>query len=288
VNDSVYNTAPLGTDFMVDVDLIERVEFVPGPGSAVYGSNAFFGVINVITKRGSALGGLAVSAAAGSNETYRGRVSYGRQFDNGLDVLLSSSFYASEGAEALFFKEFDNPLTNNGIALDADGDRFQQAFAKVSYGSFTFQAVYGSRDKHIPTASFGTLFNDNGTHTVDTRSYADLQYRHKVAGGWDLAARVYFDNYDYEGTYVSASPEPDAPPVTEKDIGQGTWFGGEATVSKKLFDRHRVTMGSSYRDHLRQNQIDYNVQPFYQYMMIEGAPQIGVSTFRTKSGYPGL
>jgi len=28
-----------------------RIEFVPGPGSAIYGSNAFFGVINVITNK---------------------------------------------------------------------------------------------------------------------------------------------------------------------------------------------------------------------------------------------
>ena len=266
LNDDIYGQALLGTEFPVDLDLIDRIEVVRGPNSSLYMASAFFGVINVITKRGSALGGLAVSGAAGSHETYRARMSYGREFDNGLDLLLSSTFDASEGPEALFFEEFDDPMTNNGIARNADGDRFRQVFAKVSYGSFTFQGVYGSRDKHIPTGAFGTLFNNPGTHTVDTRSYADLQYQHRIAGGWDLAARLYFDEYDYEGTYVSASPEPDAPPVTQKDIGQGTWLGGEAVVSKKLFDRHRVTVGSSYRDHLRQDQINYTVKPFYKYL----------------------
>ncbi|HTH10691.1 MAG TPA: Plug domain-containing protein, partial [Acidovorax sp.] len=43
-NDNLYDQASIGTDFPLDLDLIDRVEFVPGPGSAVYGANAFFGV----------------------------------------------------------------------------------------------------------------------------------------------------------------------------------------------------------------------------------------------------
>ncbi|MBZ5633003.1 MAG: TonB-dependent receptor [Acidobacteriia bacterium] len=265
LNDDIYGQALLGTEFPVDLDLIDRIEIVRGPNSSLYIASAFFGVINVITKRGGSLGGLAVSGAAGSDETYRSRVSYGRDFDNGLEVLLSGSFYASQGADALFFKEFDNPLTNNGIARNADGDQFQQLFA--DHGSFTFQGVYGSRDKHIPTGSFATVFNDPGSHTVDMRSYADLQYQHKIAGGWQLAARLYFDKYDYEGTYVYSSADPDvASTVTQKDLGYGTWLGGEAVVSNKLFDRHHVTVGSSYRQHLHQDQATYNLQPFSEYV----------------------
>ena len=45
---AVYVQAPVGTDFPFDIDLIERVEFVPGPSAAVYGANAFFGVLNII------------------------------------------------------------------------------------------------------------------------------------------------------------------------------------------------------------------------------------------------
>jgi outer membrane receptor for ferrienterochelin and colicins len=267
LNDDIYGQALLGTEFPVDLDLIDRIEVVRGPNSSLYTASAFFGVINVITKRGGAFSGLAVSGAAGSEGTYRSRVSYGRDFVNGLDVLLSSSFYTSQGASALYFKEFDNPFTNNGIARNVDGDQFRQVFANVSYGNFTFQGVYGSRDKDIPTASFGTLFNDRGTQTVDMRGYADLQYQRKIAGGWQLATRLYFDKYNYEGTYVYSSSDPDqASTVTEKDLGYGTWLGAEAIVSKKLFDRHRVTVGSSYRQHLHQDQATYNLQPFFEYV----------------------
>jgi iron complex outermembrane receptor protein len=49
LNDVVYDQGAIGTEFPVDLDLIDRVEFVPGPGSAIYGSSAFFGVVNVIS-----------------------------------------------------------------------------------------------------------------------------------------------------------------------------------------------------------------------------------------------
>ena len=52
INDNVYDTASIGTEFPVDVDLIDRMEIIPGPSSSLYGNNAFFGVINIITRKG--------------------------------------------------------------------------------------------------------------------------------------------------------------------------------------------------------------------------------------------
>lgn len=42
VNDANFDTASIGGEFFLDVDLIKRVEVVRGPGSSIYGSNAFF------------------------------------------------------------------------------------------------------------------------------------------------------------------------------------------------------------------------------------------------------
>src|SRR5512147_2724178 len=57
-NDNIYDQAFVGTEAIIDVDLIDRVEIVRGPGSSLYGSNAFFAVVNVITKRGGDLKGI--------------------------------------------------------------------------------------------------------------------------------------------------------------------------------------------------------------------------------------
>ena len=69
VNDGTYDMAPIGTDLPIDVSLIERIEIIRGPGSALYGTNAFFAVINVVTRTGANSPGLQVEPQAGSLAT---------------------------------------------------------------------------------------------------------------------------------------------------------------------------------------------------------------------------
>src|SRR5580658_272451 len=52
LNDNIYDGNLLGTDFPIDVDLIDRVEVIRGPNSSLYIASAFLGVVNLITKRG--------------------------------------------------------------------------------------------------------------------------------------------------------------------------------------------------------------------------------------------
>jgi len=69
-NDNIYNQALVGAEGVIDVDLIDRVEIIRGPGSSLYGSNAFLAVVNIVTKRGRDLKGTEVSGEAGSFQTY--------------------------------------------------------------------------------------------------------------------------------------------------------------------------------------------------------------------------
>ena len=50
MNDNYIWSSYVGTDGRLDIDDIERIEVVRGPGSVLYGSSAFFGVINLVTR----------------------------------------------------------------------------------------------------------------------------------------------------------------------------------------------------------------------------------------------
>ena len=77
INNDLNDSAAIDTSFILDVDLIDRVEIIHGPGSVLYGNNAFFGVINVITRQGNQVDGAEVSGMYGSYNAYSGRVTIG-------------------------------------------------------------------------------------------------------------------------------------------------------------------------------------------------------------------
>jgi iron complex outermembrane receptor protein len=264
INDGIYDTAAVGTEFILDVDLIDRVEVIRGPSSSLYGSNAFFGVINVITRRGKELKGTEVSGEAASFRTFKGRATYGNRFGNGLEVLLSGTAFRSEGQD-LFFPEFNDPTTNNGVAEKRDGDKFRSFFSTLAYHDFTFQAAYISREKTIPTGSYGTEFNDPRNRTVDDRYYADLKYDHDIDEKTSIAARVYYDWYGYRGDYAfSDNAINPVPPFrfVNKDDTRNAWWGAEAKLTQRMLETHRLTVGMEYRDYFRQDQRNFDENPF--------------------------
>ena len=267
LNDDIYDQALIGTEFPIDVDLIDRVEVIRGPNSSLYVANAFLGVINVITQRARNSRNLTASAELASYGTFKTRLTYSNRFRDGLELLLSGSFYDSRGHEQLYFPEYDSPATNHGIAQDCDGDQYRQVFASLAYRGFKLQGAYGWRQKTIPTGSFGTIFNDPGTNTIDAPGYVDFKYDHKFGSDWGYRARLYYDHYTYNGTYIddnSASGGPSR--VVNKDLGFGQRWGAEADVSKKLWANQTLIAGSEFRDNFKQDEQNYDVQPFFQYL----------------------
>ncbi len=261
LNDGVYDGALVGTEAIVDVDLIDRVEFVPGPGSAIYGGNAFFGVLNIITKNGKNIGGAEVSGEAASFETRKGRVTYGNRSEGGLDVLLSASNYRSRG-ENLFFPEFNDPATNNGVARNLDYDRYDQLFTKFSYGAYSLDVAYSERTKGIPTASFQQVFNDPRSQTVDEQAFINLKYYDKPSTSLDVQASLYYGHYAYAGDYVY-----DYPPVTvNRDETRSDWWGGELRLLSTAFDRHKVIYGAEFRNDVHRDQSNFDRDPFASFL----------------------
>jgi len=282
VNDNIFDGAYVGTEFPVDIDLIDRVEIIRGPDSSAYGAGAFAAVINVITKRGRDLSAVEISTEAGSWNSYKGRMSFGDRFDNGLETLVSGSFYNSQGHKQLFFPEFDSPATNNGIAQNADGDQSYNIFGDIIYRDFNIHVVDASRTKHIPTASFGTVFNDPRTRTTDARAYADAQYHHAF-GTWDLLGRLSYDWYGYHGIYVYDYAGTGIPPFTQNyDAAHGTWWDFQGDATRTFFKRHKTAFGVEFRQDIAQQQINYDLQPYHLYFDSHLSEWLGAVYFQDK------
>ncbi len=249
INEPIFDSAMADSSFLTDVDLIDRVEVVRGAGSVLYGNNAFFGVINVVTRRAGDVNGTELSGSVASYDTYQGRVTYGRTFTNGLELLVSGTLYESHGPDRLYVREFDTPDQNNGVAQDFDGDRFGSVFTSLRYRGFTFEGGYVSREKDSPLVPYGTLFNDHRQHPIDSRGYAAVGWNGSVAGEWETSVRGYYDFYGLAVDYPSNTADPGYPPVIalnrERDSAQ--WVGLEGQASRTYFERLRLTLGTELR-----------------------------------------
>jgi iron complex outermembrane receptor protein len=259
LNDVVYDQGAIGTEFPIDLALIDRVEFVPGPGSAIYGSSAFFGVVNVITKSGAAMRGATVGAGRFSGAGREARVAYGSGTPGGTELLLGASAYDSKGHD-LYFPEYDDAASNHGVAVGLDYDRYHRFFAKLSTGELVAEAYFGSRKKGIPTASYGQQFNDPRPWTVDEYAGAALSWRRSVSETLDLFASVSVARYRYWSVNVT-EPESQGP-TRSIDTAESLSSGAEVRAISSALSGHKIIAGAEYTRDSKRQMANFDLDPY--------------------------
>lgn len=91
----IWNQVTLTT---IPLDAIRQIEVVRGPGSVLYGTNAFSGVINILTKGADQIDN-SISLGGGSNTTFTSNLSYGlASNDSHSEFVTALRHYRTEGA----------------------------------------------------------------------------------------------------------------------------------------------------------------------------------------------
>jgi iron complex outermembrane receptor protein len=248
LNDALYDMAPIGTDFPLDISIIDRVEVIRGPASSLYGTNALFAVINVVTRTGGQHSGLRLSAAGGSQESFNGTASYGRLFRTGSEILLAGSVFHTAGARRLSYPELATSDTT-GDVFDLDGDRSRTFFGSFRTGNLSVSGGLAGRRKHVPTAAFGTLVGDDQFVTVDNRYYLRAEYERRLGAGWTANTRASFDEYYYTGAYPYDSG--DGATILTLDRSTTRTLSGEFGVRRTFGKAHLVSTGTEILGHIK-------------------------------------
>lgn len=246
INDATYDQGPTGRDFPLDVDLIERIEFIPGPGSAVYGQNAMLGVVNIITRKGSNVNGIELSGSYQTAEVMpQERATLGKRFDNGVDALISFSGVQARG-DNLFFDYGDAGVS--GVARHLDGENVKQVFARAEKGPVSFDFIYGNRKKDDPTAIY---FSDpliSGQYLKDRRLNSQLQYNDNfVNDTLNVLGRLFIGKYDYDSPLVYEGQKT-------LSTGPSFWHGAELRFVSSAIANHKLMAGVEYQNntHIKQ------------------------------------
>lgn len=240
VNDVLYDAGSIGRDFPVDLDLIDRIEFIAGPGGAIYGQNAMFGVVNIITRSGAMLDGGEIAGGWQSPQALReGRVSWGKLLENGVDVMFSASGMRARGEDLMMQYPGAGPGGSDiaGRAVDQDGERDEEFMARLGRGPWAMDFIASDRRKDDPTAAFFSDALAPGHYQRDAYRLTQLHYQDDFSGDTvNVLGRLFHGRQRYSALYRYAGAANFA-------RGESDWSGGELRLLYTGIRRHKLVLG---------------------------------------------
>ncbi|HYX37910.1 MAG TPA: TonB-dependent receptor plug domain-containing protein, partial [Oligoflexus sp.] len=178
-------TALLGPE-LIPIHAVDRIEIVRGPASALYGANAFLGVINVITRKGKARNRMfEAHANVGASKGDQG---------GGLELIGSSGSESWEGMVAASFQSYDrsglelpasSPNAGNFADKTSSSDTSQPRSLIACYQMQVNEALkiemlanYNRQDAYGEFLDFGTLSHEN--HIIMENKFARATAHYRV------------------------------------------------------------------------------------------------------------
>jgi len=246
------------------VENIKRLEIIRGPGSAMYGENAFTAVINIITKDAKDIDGVKISSGYGSFDTYEENIVFGKTYGN-VNVSGMVHYRQSDGFDGIVESDsqtridnsFDFPAASQAPGRVEDWRQEYNLNLKVDYKGVYFEGWYSNRNRG---PFIGPQYALNDESDVETNYvFGEAGYKKTFEERLTFKPRVYYDQFD-NNTYIESFSEGvkldtdgDGNYNTYPDgfIGNGKVIqkiiGTEIPFDYELFDGNVITMGLEYR-----------------------------------------
>lgn len=238
---------------------VARIEVIRGPGSALFGADAFAGVINVITKTSSDIKGVEAGARVGSFRSKEAWVQRGGRlgpFDSALYLGIGktdgSRGIVEQDAQSAVDRQFGTsashapgPMNTVGQSIDARAD--------LAYEKWRLRAALQDRMIGIGAGLGNSL--DPDSRVKESRLYLDLSYRDTSwAPAWDVSALLgYFDVQEQpaDPAFMLYPPGAFGGLFPNGVIGNPSHSErhtqGNVSAFYTGFDKHRVRIGTGFR-----------------------------------------
>jgi iron complex outermembrane receptor protein len=194
LTDNIYDSNGFfAQDFGLDMDLVERIEIIRGPTSALYGSNGMLANINVVTRSPVDGQPLRLSSEVDSAGGRKLGASSSLYLGKGANLMLAGSLFQNTGISL--------PLPGGArVASNADGERGYHTFANLIWRHWSFTAYFNNRDKQPPVGVGASLSGDPAQHVVDSRDLVGATYTRQAAGG-EIRWQMFYDRYRYRDLF---------------------------------------------------------------------------------------
>jgi len=224
INEPWAQFAGVGWDAPVSIDDVARIEVIRGPVSSLYGTNAFFGIVNIVTRGAGELP--RAWGRIGGTQFAGGTVAAGFAFGDVRRQVRGSVAGTYRGGETL-------SLAAIGDDLDADAVEGLNAGLVAAWGGAFAQARAYRRVRELPFAPYDTVPDDRN-HNLDEQLLVEGGYTRAVRRDLTLTGRLYASHYRFEDQLIY-TPDP-----TFRDVGLATWAGGELRGRWDLLEPGRL------------------------------------------------
>jgi outer membrane receptor for ferrienterochelin and colicin len=185
MNDLLYQNTPLANRF--PIDFIERIEIIRGPGSALYGGAAEYGVINIVTKSTESLNGVIVTGAGGFHADAIGRLNAGVMIgEHKKNYSWDFSAYAGSGivSDNKNFQSFVNDSQSQNLINTTQMNPTNLGFGFASNG-LTIRGMFDQYSSGDPL-----------TRVTFNQGYGSIQYDWKVSKKLTVTPRVMYTSQE--------------------------------------------------------------------------------------------
>lgn len=244
-NDDYLGSSYVGYDARVDLDDVERIEVIRGPGSVLYGTGAFFGVINLVTRSRQQRTHAELGAGASGDGVGRARATGFVRLGEDMGAWNSVSIARGTGRD-FFFPEFASDPATGGNARGIDGFDAGTLGGRAFWKALSVQWFFNQRRKQLPTAAYGAIFGDPRQFVKDTRAFIEAKFEPKIGNNIELLVRAHANLYDFDdGTPYAPDPAamPPLPARLDRTAFKGRWLGAEVRLAFMQAGKFRIAAG---------------------------------------------
>ncbi|WP_164852214.1 TonB-dependent receptor plug domain-containing protein [Rheinheimera riviphila] len=244
-NDNIGDAMLVGTDAIVDVESIERVEFTPGPGSALYGNNAFFGVLNIVTKGVSRLHGVALSIQLDSLQQQQLRLNFAHREQASWESWLSASINERPNIPLTY----PAPDQFTDLLQSQNHEDFYRLQGGFKSSGWLWQGAYNQRKLTIPIGL-------SEPFTPEVSDISERNYRYRISKKfvfsteWELDAKLSQSGLGFQRL------EPYQDPRLQRFVAEtrmdGRWRHIELQLANRSFASHLLLAGFEHQQDLLQ------------------------------------
>ncbi len=247
LNDNILSSSYIGSDGRTDLHDLDRIEIVRGPGSLLYGTGAFAGVVNLVPKGKDDPSQVHVGVGTYDNAVGRARAGFHYNITPNVGLWASVSGARSEGLDlpvTLLRPAPGQPATQTVSGVDAF--RAGGTSGRFWAGPLTLQWFLHSREQRIPVGVAQSVLGDSRTVNTDTRWLFEARYEPKLTDTVQLFLRAHANRYTFQGSYANPLSDTvrvaDASSISTESY-RGTWLGGEARLVLTPLKQLRITAG---------------------------------------------